>query len=373
MNFYKKMFRLDITKDWYSYISESESEWLVMDLANNRYTLYKYGDSIFTTGMAQSVYDLLPNKSESPEITKLINSEIIEPLDIEERVLEGMFRDFFKLLLKRFREDRIIILIAENTCCYIDPESGSVAPAVIPTDETARRQNEYMSVCNKYTYKFLPRAHYVALPTVLFGSTRHKWGKCSLHYVDETYSYIYRCFDYIMTSKVSRAVENQYIASQREYYSKLIFNKYTALIGDFINHGKNILLRNELADCKAYSQNGLTLTMEADFRFSLRGKATKDTVFYISSESKNPLGGWKCIEKTTRKGSYSFSTNVKSSWPDCYVQLVIRNTEEDTRWITGDYTVPFNLDKDYKYRLIRIVVAEGRSADMSGRFFLAEK
>ena len=369
-NFFKKMIMLDITKDWFNYICEAKSDWLILDFANNRFPLFSYCDTIITSDLAKVVHAKRADKKENDEFAKLCKSERIEPDTFDENFRKQMLSHFVARLVKHFPQNRIIVLNAKSVFSYIDPVTGELSSPNYLVDEDARRVDRHMRFCYEYVSQLLPRAHYVELPATMIGNTRNKWGKYYLHYVDEVLEYIYRAFDLVMTAKLSPKAEKDFLHNLREKYTKTITEKYTALALAAIQRQRSLFSSNEFATPGKYTKNGLNLEIEHDGKFTLTGTATQNTVFYLISHSKNPLGAWKSIEKTTNAGTYSFSTKTGTNNMQCYVQLVLSNDDGEKRWILGNHTNTFHIDHDYKYRLVRIVINEDTTANVSGELIL---
>lgn len=369
-NFFKKMVMLDITKDWFNYIREAKSDWLILDFANNRFPLFLYYNTIITRDLAKAVYAKNIDKKESDEFDKLCKSECIEPDFFDENFRKQILSDFVARLVKRFPQNRIIVLNVKSAFTYIDPVTGELSSPNYLVDEDARRADRHMQFCYECVSQLLPHAHYVELPAAMIGSTRNKWGKYYLHYVDEILEYIYRAFDLIMTTRLSRKAEKELLYNLKEKYTKAIIDKYAALALNAIQKQRNLFSSNEFATPGKYTQNGLTLDLQPNGKFHLTGTATQNTVFYLMSHSKNPLGPWKSVEKTTNAGDYSFSTKTGINNMQCYVQLVLSNDDGEKKWILGDHTNTFHIDHDYKYRLVRIVINEGTIANVSGELIL---
>lgn len=370
-NFFKKMLRLDVTKDWYNYVKPANSEWLVMDLANNRSKLYEYNGSLYSVNLINAVQPLRPDRKESDELTKLSNGKLVEPLDLDPNVIKQMITDWVNDVLTLFPQERIIITNIESVSIYLDVTTGRIESPNHYTDYSAKRMMEYLRICYEHIYKLLPNAHYIDLPITLIGNTRHKWGKYPLHYVDEVYAYLYRATDYIITANPSKEEERAYLETLRERYSKIIFKKYTAMMQNTLQREKNILSLSELAKSGTYSANGLTLEVANDYKFRVKGKSTQRTCFFLLADTNgNPLAPWKYLDKCTQKGRYLFTTKVEVKWLHSYIQLVLSNSCEDTKWVTCSYSTDFTIDHDYKYRLIRFIIEADEEIDVSGELIL---
>jgi len=212
----------------------------------------------------------------------------------------------------------------------------------------------------------LPRAHVIDPPLLVIGNAKHKWGKFGLHYVTDTYLYTYRCIDYIIHAHKGRTKERQYMMEQNCLLTERLFHKYSSIVNDCVQRERDILhLRGNLKP-GIYEQNGVTLTVASNYEFSVRGKAEKDTVFYLLSATGNPCGGWTSAKDTLSPGKYLFTTRVQCQLDDYFMQLVLTDEGGEKHWVYGNLSNSFEIDREYAYRLVRFVVKCGKSLDVKG-------
>jgi hypothetical protein len=279
-----------------------------------------------------------------------------------------MWAEKFKQL---YQQEKIIIVKTKNAKAFID--GSTLIPTNSYGDSVYRHDDRLFDVAFDCFIKHFPKAHIIeSLPTYL-GNAKHKWGMCGLHYVDETYMYLFKCFDYIMNSKASRADEHLYMLEQNRIYAEKIFEKLSDIANSTLHSERNILDVSGGITVGEYVKSGVKLTVAEDYSFSVVGKAEEDVAFYLHSGTKNPTGPWNSKEGKTKKGDYLFTTNFKCIPDKAFVQLVLTDAEKKQKWIYGHYATGFSLDHDYDYRLVRIVINKGVEVNAGGRLTLEPK
>lgn len=369
-NFFKKMFRLDVEKNWYEYISEARSEWLILDMTPARFKLCKIGDTYLTYDLAVAVAAKCENKSEGTAMGALLQCEMIDPSTIDKAVLRETYHRWIERLLKLYPQNRIIVVKAKNTKTYVDQSIRSVLSPDLYVEKNSEHENELFSYAYECVLEKLPRAHVIDPPALVIGNPKHKWGKLGLHYDDDTYLYMYRCIDYIIHARQSRAKERLYMMEQNRWLCEKLFDKYVSSVHNSVQSGRNILNLQGGLKPGTYCKNGVSLTISPDYEFSVRGSAEEETVFYLLSSTGNPCGGWSSAREMLPRGRYLFTTKVECRLEEYFVQLVLTDEAGEKRWIYGNLSNSFEIDHDYAYRLIRFVVKAGCSVDVSGRLLL---
>lgn len=377
INFYKKMFCLDINKGWYDYLSEIKSEWLLIDLTCARYKLIKHSSETDSTKNLYYSHDIVKyiydnsDKTKNKAVVDLFNGEIVDTslLDLEQ--LKQLYFEFFKQVLKLYPQEKIIIVKAKHVFSYLN-KNGDILSENYSSTNSNEKENALIDFAYKCIEEYMPNAHYIENLPILIGNVNHKWGQCGLHYVDDVYLYMYRCIDFIINNSdnVSKDEENLYLAKELIKFSNKISENYQKAVSYNLDKERNIINLEHGTTVGSYDKSGINLIINQDYSFALKGTALEDVVFYLYSESKKPDGDWKSAKQTFLPGEYLFSTKIKSKNQDFFIQLVLTDEKIQRKWIFGNLSTKFSINQRYDYFLIRVVIKKGISVDEKGNISL---
>lgn len=121
-----------------------------------------------------------------------------------------------------------------------------------------------------------------------------------------------------------------------------------------------------------YVKSGVKLLVKDDFSFVIEGTAEEDTVFYLYSKHKNPLGGWVSAQYLVSEGKYALSTGLDISQDTFFLQMVLPDKENNRKWLWGSRTFRLVIEKEYNLMLVRLIVKQGIEVHANG-FLRLEK
>lgn len=371
--FYKKCFMLDATKAWENYLSEVKSDYLIIDLTTVRLDCRKIDDGYITyDDIGSTIANGLDNKAPKNATTIFINGESISLSKLSEDELRKIYFEYMDRLLRLYSEDRIIVVCARHARTFVDLTADRIATINHSFDQRYIRDNKLMDFAYSCAKEKLEKAHFIdALPTTV-GNVNHKWGQGGLHFVDEAYLYIYRAIDAIIHNQMSIEKERLFLFELREEYAKRIFDKYANIANKCVQESHNILDYSLGMKPGKYESNGVCLTVNSDYSFSICGVANEDTVFYLYQARQNPLDGWRSVQVDTQPARYAFSTKIKNQGENFFIQLVLTDAETNKKWIKGDYTTFVVVEKPYSYRLVRAIIRSGTTVNVEGKLYFEE-
>lgn len=229
-------------------------------------------------------------------------------------------------------------------------------------------KNKVIKLSYDFVKKFLPNAHYVETCPILIGDINHKWGIYGLHFLKQTYEYMYECVDYIiknsiLNNKLEEWEIKLFIVKKQSEYSKKIFEIYQKNVFATICKERNVINMEEGVAIGEYCKNGITLVVDSNYNFSVQGTASEDTCFYLYSYGKNPIGNWRSINKKLAVGKYLFTTKMKGKKDEYYIQLVLTDELGKKRWIGGIYSQWFEIKEECQYLLIRLIINKDVTID----------
>jgi hypothetical protein len=262
------------------------------------------------------------------------------------------------------------VIDAKQATASIDSERFIVASMLATEESRYRKDNIQIDLAYRYAKEMMPNAYFIDSLPILVADVRHKWGRLGLHYVSETYMYLYRAMDYIIREKPSKRRVRSYFHDLRDEYTRKVFERYSSAVARSTQAKRNLLEYSKGMWQGIYRQNGLELVIDEEFGYTLRGVAEKDTAFYLYHGQKNPCGAWQPVSDETPAGIYLFSTGMKNEETHVAVQMVLSNVGGEQKWIPADLPFGTKLEKTYSHKLIRLIVASGTDVQINGKLCL---
>ena len=364
-NFYKKIFTLEIKKKVFDYLNEVKSDFIIIDITTCRNILLKIKDSYLTLGLANEVLHSIEND----EIKSLLKLERLDILDMSQTEFEKLMDNYFANILSMYNQNKIIIIDILHTFIFLG-DKHEVKYLNNKMENEYILQNKRIERALIYLKKKIPNAHYIDRLPCLVGNINHKWGMCGMHYINDVYNYLFASVDFIINNSVNKSCEINELNKIKDYYGKVIFEKYNNEIIAKLKAINNLIIPNNGMSVGKWEKNGISLQVDNEYKFYINGISNEDTVFYLYSGHKNPLGKWMSSKFQLPKGKYSFASNCDISSDTFYIQMVLSNSEEDRKWIWGSRYYEFETEKDYKYALIRIIIKKGIKVDAEGEVHL---
>ena len=368
INFYKRCCKLDITKTCFEYLKEVDSDYLIIDVTTARIPLQACCDTYVSSALTKAVF------ASPPPNTSLFldKDELKDILDFSEEDFEKMTRLFVGQILNLYPAERVIVLDLNHSEIYLNGHND----IRYDMDDIEFRYSlenkriDRMFYCLK---KFLPNAHYVDRLPLFIGNTQHKWGMNGLHYIDEIYEYLFESIDYIIHNPNKDLLQEKATLDVIKHkWLVKILEKYNETVEFKLKQFNNLVQLENGVNKGEYAKSGVKLVVNDDFTFSLEGTAEEDTVFYLYSKHKNPLGGWISAPYFLAKGKYALSTGLDINKDTFYLQMVLTDSNNNRRWLWGSRTYRFVIERDYDLMLVRVIVNKGVSVKAKG-FLRLEK
>lgn len=393
-NFYKRNFKLDVTKGWADYLCEAYSEWLLIDLSPTRLAMRTIGETYVTYELEMKVIGGLPTVAPGSALDALRSGEQLGLYDLSDGEIRDAVKAYLDRILTLYPEERIIVLDIRHLYTYVDPVRERIVTSNAINDKRYRRDDRVITVAYDFAKQYLPHAHFIDALPLLVGNVNHVWGKMGLHYVDEIYLYLLRAIERItdgapsekplparcklplrrkrLSRKKQRArrEEREDLAVIYEEFSKKIIREYSAIVNRSAQEAGNLLRPENGVTVGVYEKNGLTLTIHPSYEFSICGTAEEDTVFYLYSQSKSPNGAWQSVQLDLPAGLYLFTTETETIPDRFFVQLVLTYGDKKQKWYPVDVATYFRTDTPCPYLLARIIVKKGTCVDARGKTIL---
>ena len=327
---YKRGIYLDCNNSIFEYIAEGISDWLLLDVAPVRIDIVKWtGHNVVLTysGPLKCTLDKLQSVigEEQPEVLsswKIPDNELYKNLD---KVIDG--------ILALYNPEQIILSEFYGVQQYIG-NKGELKCFNEAARNIVLNQNKIIKKTIDYYKRKLKGCHNISPPDNLLACEWHRWGLYQLHYHDFYYEYAEKCVD-IITQKLERSEEERQIEYLRQLYSEKFAvlrekaaHKSTALDRDkwrtYSDTFKQIINSNQLEygediikniERAFLSKGHRRIAIYGDTEITkvlcnVLGGGTNISIKYIVEDSKNPVKGFKTIDRNP------------ANYPDCDVMLI---------------------------------------------------
>ena len=199
--FQKRMVLWDFRKGTFDLLKNDGSEWLIIDLIDERFALAVIGDSFVTCSAEACQGAVIPKKARLVRPTLSGSDYYINGVCIREYISL-----FCKKLLEIYRPDHIIIHRALSAKYWKDSE-GTAHMYKTGENGTDQRVNALLSYMYSVILEKISLARIIDCTDNFYGGENHIWGLASVHYEDGYYEEVskklkeiccpIKCFDII--------------------------------------------------------------------------------------------------------------------------------------------------------------------------------
>jgi len=290
---------LDVTKTWSDYLNEVKSEWLIIDVSTARFRIIEFENSYITESLEVCITSKLDKISDDSLLYKLKQSEKVDALDFDCEFLKTQYFKYFDKLLSMYPQEKIIVLGVRHGFSFIDDELLKVSLLDYNVECRQKRENKIIDFAYSCAKEYMPNAHFIDALPIEVCDVRHKWGMLGLHFIADTYLYYFRCIDFIVHCSLDKFQEKDYISKMQFDFTKKIFSKFSLFVNKIVEKDRNKLRMDKGVLPGSYEKNGVKLVIMDDYSYSVSGTSTDDTVFYLFSSQKNPMGEWTSVKEKT--------------------------------------------------------------------------
>lgn len=195
--FQRKCVYNDLSKNFFREIKETKSDFIILDLIDERFNLLKTGDSFITNS-----HELKISKySDKLSATEIKRDETQYPL------WEKAAKMFFEKLFLIYKPSEVILHKTFWKECYYD-NFGTEQPFIKNIYEI-RRHNKLLDMYYNYIEENFPNISVIDMKeTGLISSEKHMWGIAPFHYEDTHYHYFLLQLDEISQNKGKKLLTN---------------------------------------------------------------------------------------------------------------------------------------------------------------------
>lgn len=180
--FQKRSVFSDFTKDTFDILKSDGSDWLILDLIDERFQLVEISGSYATKSSEAVRSGIIPSNAATLSKVKKENEYYVGKHSVREYI-----ECFCKELLKIYAPDHIVIHQVFALDNYYS-KAGDIKP--YPQDNIAfsRILNELLGYMYCVLRELLPQAHVIDCSTLYHGSEEHQWGLTNTHFEDDYYA-----------------------------------------------------------------------------------------------------------------------------------------------------------------------------------------
>ncbi len=189
--FVRRCFMLDSNKEGFDYLTAKDSDWLILDFADLRLDLIKYGGDNYTT-----ITDLVIKNPK--EFTANFGEYERIPFPTVEEGLKCI-EWFGKEILKRYPAEKIILHEYYMCETYL-ARDGSVKK--FDNLEHIRKVNKLLKAVNTRFYEMCGKKCFrITMPDGMVADEKHRWQLYPMHYLQEYYDFAYDAMNLIVNEK----------------------------------------------------------------------------------------------------------------------------------------------------------------------------
>ena len=187
---YNRNYIHDLKKDVFDSLEKSDSNYLIMDVADVRYPISVYssnGEPIHVTCSRPDIHykdNLLSNVFDN-------NYDKISPLKLTWEDVEKALRAFSESILKCYPSEKIILIKSVLTRGYIDEKK------IVKFEDSSEEMNDLMKKTADFMESCLS-CFSIDIPVSAVSNPKHIWGLDKLHYTDDVYDYIFKSIKYFV-------------------------------------------------------------------------------------------------------------------------------------------------------------------------------
>ncbi len=180
-NFQKNMVVSDMEKTAFKLLGEKKSDYLIIDLFEERYSLYEYQNTYFTASEENQKSQIFSDVKKPVKIEIDNNGEYY----FKGKKYKEYIQEFVAKILKIYSQDKIIIHKAVLADSYID-EKNIVHP-ILYKYQKIHDTNKIMSYAYKVLIELLPNSQVIDLTNNYYADENHIWGLSPTHYQENYY------------------------------------------------------------------------------------------------------------------------------------------------------------------------------------------
>ncbi len=215
--FYNKIIKIDLQKELFMYMFDVHSNYLLLDSGACRRKILKWigeGKTKYQTIIFPDKASIMVNRGYLPSDTTSIDIDEIDEVEFN-RCMDLYVNN----ILKVYKQEEIILVEFYESLYYVNKMKVGVFDY-----NTVKRENSNILRGFNALKRRLPNSHVIEFPGGVIGNSNHKWGKLSLHYVDEYYDYALEAVN-IITDQ-SRMEKRKNLLELKTVYEEKMKEKY---------------------------------------------------------------------------------------------------------------------------------------------------
>ena len=204
----------DFRKTAFDTFRKDGSQWLVIDLIDERFALAKLGSSFVTRSTEAVNSGILPDNAALITMQPDGNGYSVDGISLQKYLTE-----FARRILEIYPQDRVILHRAVAAAAYKD-SSGALCLYDTGKSGADARLNGLLEYMYTELKKLIPKAKEINCAQRFLGSSNHHWGIQSVHYEDDYYAEVMRCLENIVFSAHAPKAAAKPLSRVEEFLNK---------------------------------------------------------------------------------------------------------------------------------------------------------
>lgn len=196
-NFQKRMVLMDLKKNCFENLKENRSDYLIIDLIDERFPLLFYKNS-YCTASNEALHGIEQLK-DLPVKQKIIYKGLLSIKD-ESLDCNSIIREFCERIMRIYKPDEIILHRALFVDKYIN-KSGDIVSFSKNYLIDNKTKNQVLEYMYDLLVNFIPGIHIINEMPQTVASENHKWGLSPMHYYDDYYLRVLKRLNEIISNR----------------------------------------------------------------------------------------------------------------------------------------------------------------------------
>ena len=171
-SFQKSMVYSDINKTLFKEIKENKSDYLIIDLMDERLNLIKIDNTYITHS----------NEFENSKLNEIVRGENINRFGVSNEFIKKCIDEYVNRILEIYKENQIIIHEIYSSKKYID-KSGSIVDFNENILKKIEKSNRLLNFYYKYLKEKLPNAYVIDISRNYLANESHRWSLAPYFFV----------------------------------------------------------------------------------------------------------------------------------------------------------------------------------------------
>ncbi len=233
-NFFKRTFTLELKRNIYDFLFETNSDYLLLDTVQYKYDLIniiKDGKSCKITEGMEWYCDVI-DKLKAKSYIDIDEYSVIRSDEELISMLDEAIPKYVEKVLQHYPKDKVILFeILPSDYYYSAKEEKIKSFTQDSTDQCVKR----IGHCFNKLRNLFNGCHVIEFPDNVIADEEHEWGLSRFHFTVELYDYLYKAVNLIICEDNTKAEEERKLKDLKAEYSDIYYKKYNKYFVNSLN------------------------------------------------------------------------------------------------------------------------------------------